>query len=86
MLFLNNTNINDFSFPISLNIFSNFMKLSYLLCSIETKYFIFKFFKIFLFWPASHHGGFSGCGAWALSAWASVVVAYGLSSCGTQAQ
>ena len=31
---------------------------------------------------ASHCGGFSCCGAWALGAWASVVVARGLSSCG----
>ena len=30
-------------------------------------------------------GGFSCCGAWALGAWASVVVARGLSSCGLQA-
>ena len=34
---------------------------------------------------ASHCGGFSCCGAWALGAWASVVVACGLSSCGSQA-
>ena len=31
---------------------------------------------------ASHSGGFSCCGAWALGARASVVVARGLSSCG----
>ena len=31
---------------------------------------------------ASHCGGFSCCRAGALSAWASVVVAHGLSSCG----
>ena len=31
---------------------------------------------------ASHCGGFSCCGAWALSVQASVVVACGLSSCG----
>ena len=31
---------------------------------------------------ASHCGGFSCCGAWALGAQASVVVALGLSSCG----
>ena len=30
---------------------------------------------------ASHCGGFSCCGAWALGAWASVVVAHELSSC-----
>ena len=30
---------------------------------------------------ASHCGGFSCCGAWALGAWASVVAACGLSSC-----
>ena len=35
---------------------------------------------------ASHCGGFSCCGARALGAWASVVVAHGLSSCGSQAQ
>ena len=35
---------------------------------------------------ASHCGGFSCCGAQALGAWASVVVARGLSSCGSQAQ
>ena len=35
---------------------------------------------------ASHCGGFSCCGAQALGAWASVVVAHGLSSCGTWAQ
>ena len=35
---------------------------------------------------ASHCSGFSCCGAWALSAWASVVVAHGLSSCGSRAQ
>ena len=35
---------------------------------------------------ASHCGGFSYCGARALGAWASVVVARGLSSCGTWAQ
>ena len=34
----------------------------------------------------SHCGGFSCCGAWALGARASVVVARGLSSCGSQAQ
>ena len=34
---------------------------------------------------ASHCGGFSCCGAWALGARASVVVACGLSSCGSQA-
>ena len=31
---------------------------------------------------ASHCGGFSCCGAWALGAWASVVVVHGHSSCG----
>ena len=35
---------------------------------------------------ASHGGGFSCCGAQALGTWASVVVACGLSSCGSQAQ
>ena len=34
---------------------------------------------------ASHCGGFSCCGAWALGARASVVVARGLSSCGSRA-
>ena len=34
---------------------------------------------------ASHCGGFSCCGAWALGMRASVVVARGLSSCGSQA-
>ena len=34
----------------------------------------------------SHCGGFACCGARALGAWASVVVAHGLSSCGTWAQ
>ena len=34
---------------------------------------------------ASHCGGFSCCGAWALDTWASVVVAHGLTSCGSQA-
>ena len=34
---------------------------------------------------ASHCGGFSCCGAWALGTWASIVVAHGLSSCGSQA-
>ena len=34
---------------------------------------------------ASHCGGFSSCGAQALGAWASVVVARGLSSCGSRA-
>ena len=34
---------------------------------------------------ASHCGGFSCCGAWALGMWASVVVAHGLSSCGSRA-
>ena len=34
---------------------------------------------------ASHCGGFSCCGARALGTWASVVVAGGLSSCGSQA-
>ena len=34
---------------------------------------------------ASHCGGFSCCGAWALGARASVVVARGLSSCGLRA-
>ena len=33
---------------------------------------------------ASHGGGFSCCGAWALGMWASVVAACGLSSCGSQ--
>ena len=31
----------------------------------------------------SYCGGFSCCGAWALGEWASVIVARGLSSCGT---
>ena len=35
---------------------------------------------------ASHCGGFSGCGAWALGAWASVVVARRLRSCGAWAE
>ena len=34
---------------------------------------------------ASHCGGFSCCGARALGVWASVVVASGLSSCGSRA-
>ena len=34
---------------------------------------------------ASHCGGFSCCRVWALSARTSVVVAHGLSSCGSQA-
>ena len=34
---------------------------------------------------ASHCGGFSRCGAWALGAQASAVVACELSSCGSQA-
>ena len=34
---------------------------------------------------ASHCGGFSYCAAWALGAWASVVVAHGLKSCGSRA-
>ena len=34
---------------------------------------------------ASHCGGFSCCGAWALGARASVVVACGLISCGSRA-
>ena len=34
---------------------------------------------------ASHCGGFSCCGAWALGTQASVVVARGLSSCGSRA-
>ena len=34
---------------------------------------------------ASHCGGFSCCGAWALGAQASIVAAHGLSSCGSQA-
>ena len=34
---------------------------------------------------ASHCGGFSYCRAWALGVWASVVVAHGLSSCGSRA-
>ena len=34
---------------------------------------------------ASHCGGFSCCRAWALGAWASVVAARGLSSCGSWA-
>ena len=34
---------------------------------------------------ASHFGGFSCCGAWALGTRASVVVAPGLSSCGSRA-
>ena len=33
---------------------------------------------------ASRCGGFSCCGAWALGVWASVVVARGLSSCGSR--
>ena len=35
---------------------------------------------------ASHCGGFSCCGAWSLGAWASVVAAHGLSSCGPRSQ
>ena len=34
---------------------------------------------------ASHYGGFSYCGAWAIGARASVVVVCGLSSCGGRA-
>ena len=34
---------------------------------------------------ASHYGGFSCCGVWGPGVWASIVVAYGLSSCGSQA-
>ena len=34
---------------------------------------------------ASHYGGFSCCRAWVLGAWASIVAAHGLSSCGTRA-
>ena len=34
---------------------------------------------------ASHCGGFSCCGAWALGSRASVVVARGFSSCGSRA-
>ena len=34
---------------------------------------------------ASHWGGFSCCRAWALGTWASLVVAHGLSSCGSRA-
>ena len=34
---------------------------------------------------ASHHGGFSCCGARALGARASAAVAWGLSSCGSRA-
>ena len=34
---------------------------------------------------ASHYGGFSCCGAWALGMRASVAVAHGLSSCGSRA-
>ena len=34
---------------------------------------------------ASHRGGFFCCGAPVLGAWASVVVAHGLSSCGSWA-
>ena len=34
---------------------------------------------------ASHCGGFSRCGAWALGSRTSVVVAWGLSSCGARA-
>ena len=34
---------------------------------------------------ASHCGGFSCRGAWALGTWASVVVAHGFSSCGSRA-
>ena len=34
---------------------------------------------------ASHYGGFSCCGAWALGTRASVVAAHGLSSCGLRA-
>ena len=33
---------------------------------------------------ASHCGGFSCCGAWALGVWASVVVAHGFGSCGSR--
>ena len=35
---------------------------------------------------ASHCSGFACCRAWALGAWASVVVARGLSSCGSRPQ
>ena len=40
---------------------------------------------LFVAAQASHCGGFSCCGAWALGAQASIVAAHGLSSCGTQA-
>ena len=38
-----------------------------------------------LWWQASHCSGFSCCGAWTLGTQASVVVARGLSSCGSRA-
>ena len=34
---------------------------------------------------ASHCGGFSYCGAWALGTWVPVAMALGLSSCGSRA-
>ena len=40
---------------------------------------------LFVVVPASHYSGFSCCGARALGAWVSVVVARRLSSCGSRA-
>ena len=80
----------DISGHIILFIYLNPVKLHN--TKFELYVFFFKFIYLFLaasrlHWGArvSHCGGFSCCGARALGARASVVVACGLSSCGSQA-
>ena len=50
---------------------------------------IFKYLNLFIYLFLAalglRRGSFSCCGAWALGTWASVVVAHGLSSCGSWA-
>ena len=61
-------------------------------CFFDFVFFLINLFILFLaalglrcyVW-ASHCGGFSCCGAWALGTWTSVVVAFRLSSCGSRA-
>lgn len=88
-------------FPISdssMTVLNGFLNLIFLLpvqvVFIGFYWLIHSFFKFYLFLLAlglhrsawtSHHSCFSHCGAQALGAWASVVVALGLNGCGAHA-
>ena len=80
---------------IQVSLFFNFLKEIYLfvfiIACVESSLlhagFLFVAVGLLLFCgvQASHCGGFSCCGAWALGTQSSVVVARGLSSCGSRA-